>query len=114
MAEQYPLVEIRQADQNTDALHGEVLSGIRACIEFTGEWTEELENRYNEDSAVIESAARYLSNPEDESPQWIEDEWRGIAMSFGISVFDDGEAGWTYVGFDSDPAFIAHTDTEDN
>lgn len=113
METQYPLVEIRQADQNTDALHGEVLKGIRACIEFTGDWTEELSNRYAEDLSVIENAALYLSSPEDESPWWIEDEWRGIAMSFGISVFDDEMAGWTYVGFDSDPAFIAHTDTEE-
>jgi hypothetical protein len=113
MAEQYPLVEIRQANYNPTELHSEVVRAIRTCIQFTNEWTEELDNRFNEDMAVTDRAIGWLSNEDDESPQWIEDEWRGIAMSFGISVFDDGEAGWTYVGFDSDPAFIAHTDTEE-
>lgn len=103
-----PVSEIHQSSYNVDDLIAETISAIAAHIQADYEWTPELQEQFDQDIAMCERWSNDTQNDAiDSYPGDILIAWEDIASKFGISVIEDGEAGWTYVGYDTDH-FIVH------
>lgn len=93
------MIEIHQSNYNPDELAWEVITAVVELLRVHSRWDPEYDKLYEYDRGLFERVA----NGDDTNLSrdlWLgaEDEWRSMGASFGISVYDDGEAGWTYVG----------------
>lgn len=94
------MIEIHQSNYNPDELAWEVIDSIADLLKGGAAlWSADFDRLLESDRKLFEKVA----NGDDSNStrdQWLgaEDEWRSMGASFGISVYDDGDAGWTYVG----------------
>lgn len=103
-----PVSEIHQSSYNVDDLIAETISAIAAHIQADYDWTDKLQRQFDAD---IETCFRWstdIAGEDEVQPGDILTDWEGIGASYGIVVIQDGEAGWTYVGYDTDPFIIGY------
>lgn len=98
-----PVSEIHQSSYNVDNLIRETINAIAAHIEADYEWDGKLQEMLETDLAIIDRWATDTMDVDlDTMPSDILEDWVRIGNGLGIVVIEDGEAGWTYVGYDSD------------
>lgn len=103
-----PVSEIHQASYNVDNLIRETINAIAVHIQADYEWDGRLQRLLDTDLAIIDRWATDTMDVDlDPMPSDILNDWERIAGQNGVVVIEDGEAGWTYVGYDSDE-FIQH------
>ena len=90
--------EIHQASYNTDQLSMEVIDAIADLLKEKGAWSDGLMNQFTNDYIEFLNHEKYGVTQEDVPMDEIEDGWKDLAAEYDIEVYDDGEAGWTYVG----------------
>lgn len=111
------MIEIHQSIYNSDELAWEVINAIADEIRAIDEWTDALAAQFAQDYAVFrkyaadDSAQTYADEP---GMREIEDDWHRLGAACGIVVYDDGEAGWTYVGTEGEiEEFLKDQDEEE-
>jgi hypothetical protein len=93
--------EIWQGGYNPDELAWEVIEEIVGQVRATWALDGEREALFAEDRAAFDRYAAddtgqaYADEP---GMREREEDWRNWAWGKGIQVYDDGEAGWTYIG----------------
>jgi hypothetical protein len=93
------MIEIHQSTFNPDELGWEVILSVVELLKSRTPWTPPYQELLDADERLFQSVVEG-DDTNDTLDRWrgAEEEWRDLGASFGIAVYDDGEAGWTYVG----------------
>lgn len=109
-----PVSEIHQQAYNNDELIAETISAIAAHIQADYDWTPQLERQLAADLDTCDRWANDIAGEDEVQPGDILADWEGIGASYGIVVIQDGDAGWTYVGYDTDAFIVNYYQDEEN
>jgi hypothetical protein len=98
--------EIHQSVYNPDELSWEVISEIHDQLVAIDPLIPD-EEIFEEDRTLFERVAAG-DDTNATRDKWLgaEDDWRKTGQTYGIQVYDDGEAGWTYVGTEEEIAAV--------